>query len=66
MITVRIFICNTELVERLKISDDLSYLIPDVIVIAVECIRIENQDLNAFVISTLTDKPVDVIQNEKK
>lgn len=57
---------NTELLERLEISDGLSQFVSDTIVImAAECIWKNNYFFNAFVASTLTDKGIDVIQNPR-
>jgi hypothetical protein len=56
---------NVELLEPLEISNGLSYFVPDLIVIADVCMRIQKQIFNAFVASTLTDKAIDVIQNPR-
>jgi hypothetical protein len=52
-----------ESLERLKISEGLSYFGLDVIVLAVECMRLQMRSYNAFVASTLTDKAINVLQN---
>jgi hypothetical protein len=55
---------NTESVERLEISEGLSYFVPDAIVMVVECcMRLPRRVLNSFVPSTLTDKAIYVTQN---
>jgi hypothetical protein len=54
-----------EHIARLEISDGLSYFVPYLIVLAVQCIHLKNYVPNAFVASTLTDKAIDVIQNQR-
>jgi hypothetical protein len=57
-----VVITNIKPLERLEISDSLSYFVPESIVLAMPCKRIQKHILKTLVASTPTDKAIFVIR----